>query len=103
MIGGRNELTNLELIERVCQLVDQKLGGGPRRDLIQFVKDRPGHDRRYAINPRKIEDQLHWRPAKRFSRALEETIDWYLANEAWLQGCVSGDYRQYYEQNYGNR
>ena len=103
LVGGRNEMTNLALIEKVCDVIDARLGGETRRGLVRFVKDRPGHDRRYAIDPQKIEDELHWRPSKRFARTLEDTIDWYLANEAWLQGCESGEYLKYYEQNYGHR
>lgn len=103
LIGGRNEMTNLALIEQVCALVDRKLGGQPRRELIRFVKDRPGHDRRYAICPDKIEADLQWQPSRQFARTLEATVDWYLANQAWLANCESGEYQQYYEKNYANR
>jgi dTDP-glucose 4,6-dehydratase len=103
LIGGRNEMTNLALIENVCDLIDKKLGGKSRRELIRFVKDRPGHDRRYAINPQKIEYYLLWQPSRQFTRTLEMTVDWYLANEAWLSACVSGEYQRYYEKNYSQR
>jgi len=103
LIGGRNQMTNLELIGLVCDLLDSRLGGDKRRELISFVSDRPGHDRRYAINPGKIEQELDWRPRHRFEKALEKTIDWYLTNKDWLDACTTGEYRTYYEQNYGAR
>lgn len=103
LIGGRNEQTNLTLIKLVCDLLDSTLGGGPRRELITFVKDRPGHDKRYAIDPSKIETDLSWRTKHRFEKALEQTVTWYIENQAWLDACVTGEYRTYYEKNYGDR
>lgn len=85
-IGARNEWTNLRLIEEICDLIDDlkpDLGGNSRR-LIQFVADRPGHDRRYAIDPLKIETELGWRPARSFRQALRETVQWYLENQDWV-------------------
>jgi dTDP-glucose 4,6-dehydratase len=85
-IGGRAERTNLAVVEAVCDILDQKrprASGRPRRELISFVKDRPGHDRRYAIDPSKIEQELGWRAQETFSSGMERTIDWYLENEWW--------------------
>jgi dTDP-glucose 4,6-dehydratase len=82
-VGARSERTNLQVVEAICDLVDQRLGGGPRRDLIAFVEDRPGHDRRYAIDPSKIERELGWRAAHSFETGLADTVDWFLANEPW--------------------
>ena len=82
-VGARSERTNLQVVETICDLVDERLGGGPRRDLISFVDDRPGHDRRYAIDPTKIEGELGWRPEHDFDSGLAATVDWVLANEWW--------------------
>jgi dTDP-glucose 4,6-dehydratase len=82
-VGARSERTNLQVVEAICDLVDERLGGGPRRDLIAFVEDRPGHDRRYAIDPSKIERELGWRAAHSFETGLADTVDWFLANEPW--------------------
>jgi dTDP-glucose 4,6-dehydratase len=82
-VGARSERTNLQVVEAICDLVDQRLGGGPRRDLIAFVEDRPGHDRRYAIDPSKIERELGWRAEHSFETGLADTVDWFLANEPW--------------------
>ena len=82
-VGARSERTNLQVVEAICDLVDERLGGGPRRGLITFVEDRPGHDRRYAIDPSKIERELGWQPERSFESGLAETVDWYLANEWW--------------------
>lgn len=85
-VGGRAERTNLEVVETICDLLDRKRplpGGGARRDLITFVADRPGHDRRYAIDPAKIEDELGWRAQESFESGLDQTIDWYLENDWW--------------------
>jgi dTDP-glucose 4,6-dehydratase len=91
-IGARNEWPNVRIVERLCDLVDElapHLGGGSRR-LITPVKDRPGHDRRYAIDPAKIEGELGWRPAHSFERGLRETVAWYLANQAWVKAVLAG-------------
>ncbi|MBD3257400.1 dTDP-glucose 4,6-dehydratase, partial [candidate division GN15 bacterium] len=102
-IGGHNELENIELVTRICRLLDEMLGGGPREELITFVKDRPGHDRRYAIDPSFIQQALGWTPRHTVDDGLRETIRWYLDNHDWLEKCVSGEYQQYYEQMYANR
>jgi dTDP-glucose 4,6-dehydratase len=91
-VGARSERTNLQVVEAICSLVDERLGGGPRRDLITFVEDRPGHDRRYAIDPSKIESELGWRAGPSFEAGLAGTIDWYLANEWWWRPIREGKY-----------
>jgi dTDP-glucose 4,6-dehydratase len=96
-IGGCNEMKNLDLVE---MLVDKL---GKSRDLITFVKDRPGHDRRYAIDAAKIMNELGWAPSRDFSQGLQETIDWYLENRSWWETIRSGAYRDYYAQMYGTR
>ncbi|MFM7814447.1 MAG: dTDP-glucose 4,6-dehydratase [Flavobacteriales bacterium] len=100
-IGGLNEW-NIDLVRVVCRIMDEKLNrpAGSSENLIRFVKDRPGHDARYAIDPSKLRNELGWEPTQPFERILEQTIDWYLANEAWLNQVTSGDYRHYYEQQY---
>jgi dTDP-glucose 4,6-dehydratase len=94
-VGGRAERANLAVVETICDLLDARrplTDGRPRRDLIEFVADRPGHDRRYAINPAKIENELGWRAAESFETGLEKTIDWYLANEWWWRPIRDGKY-----------
>ncbi len=104
-VGGRNELPNLRVVEKICDLVDAKApplpDGNPRRSLITFVKDRPGHDRRYAIDCSKIERDLGWRPAETFSSGFERTVDWYLNNSDWCQQVRSGDYQNWIAAHYG--
>jgi dTDP-glucose 4,6-dehydratase len=104
-IGGNNEWQNIDIVHLVCDLVDEKVGRskGESRNLITFVKDRPGHDRRYAIDAAKIKRDLGWTPAYTFEQGIAETIDWYLANQEWVAKVTSGEYRRYYEQQYGNR
>jgi len=102
-VGGHNEVRNIDLVTNLCRILDDEVGGGPREELITFVKDRPGHDMRYAIDASFIADTLGWNPEHNFDDGLRETIRWYLANDEWLQNCVSGDYRKYYETMYGNR
>ena len=99
-IGGHNEWKNIDIVQLVCDILDEKLGRAPgtNRKLITFVKDRPGHDRRYAIDAGKIERELGWRPAYTFERGIAETIDWYLANQAWVAEVTSGAYRDYYKR-----
>lgn len=82
-VGARSERTNLQVVEAICELVDARLGGPSRRSLITFVEDRPGHDRRYAIDPTKIEHELGWRAAESFDSGLARTVDWFLDNEWW--------------------
>ncbi len=92
LVGGHGERTNLQVVEAICDLVDARLGGGPRRELIRFVTDRPGHDRRYAIDPGKTERELGWHPQESFETGLAATIDWYLANRAWWEPIRAGAY-----------
>jgi dTDP-glucose 4,6-dehydratase len=94
-IGARNERTNKELVEDICDLLDELsvTKSGPRRSLIEFVPDRPGHDRRYAINPAKIESQLAWRPAESFQSGLAKTVRWYLENEPWWGDIIRRGYK----------
>lgn len=92
-IGGGAEKTNLEVVETLCDLLDARLDGPSRRDLIEFVTDRPGHDRRYAIDSTRIWEELGWRPAVNFADGLARTVDWYLANRDWWQRIRDGRYR----------
>jgi len=104
-IGGFNEYTNIDLIHLLCDIMDDKLGRkkGQSRKLITFVKDRPGHDKRYAIDATKINKELGWKPSVNFEQGLAKTIDWYLANSQWLQNVTSGNYQKYYDEMYGKR
>ncbi|MEQ8822374.1 MAG: dTDP-glucose 4,6-dehydratase [Sumerlaeia bacterium] len=105
-IGGDNEVPNIELVHALCDLIDEMvapLANGPRRGLVTYVKDRPGHDRRYAIDFSKIERELGWRPRHDFRGALRQTVQWYLDHEGWLASCRSGEYREYYDLNYAGR
>jgi dTDP-glucose 4,6-dehydratase len=102
-IGGNNEWQNIAIVKLVCDLLDSKLDRQPgeNRGLITFVKDRLGHDRRYAIDASKLKDDLGWSPAYTFETGIAETIDWYLANQQWVAEVTSGSYRDYYQQQYG--
>jgi dTDP-glucose 4,6-dehydratase len=106
-IGGNNEKQNLEIVETICDLVDERVGRldnhNPRRSLISFVKDRPGHDRRYAIDAGKIARELDWQPAVSFDDGIRQTINWYLENHPWMAAVVDGSYRKYYQKMYENR
>jgi len=102
-IGASNQLRNIDVVERICGIMDSILGDGPYRKLIKFVKDRPGHDRRYAVDASRLETQLHWKPQFAFDDALRSTVEWYLDNWPWVENCTTGDYRKYYSQNYENR
>ncbi len=104
-IGGFNEWQNIELIKLMCKLMDEKLNRemGDSEKLITYVKDRPGHDRRYAIDASKINKELGWKPSVSFEEGLSETIDWYLNNKEWLQNVTSGNYQTYYQNMYSNR
>lgn len=104
-IGGNNEQPNLRIVETVCDLVDQRLGrpSGTARKLIRHVEDRPGHDRRYAINAHKMRREFGWQPRFDFASALGEVVDWYLANEPWIDAIRSGEYLRFYEQQYAQR
>jgi dTDP-glucose 4,6-dehydratase len=104
-IGGNNEWKNIDIVHLVCDLLDARLGrpAGENRGLIAFVKDRPGHDRRYAIDASRLKCDLGWGPAYTFEQGIAETIDWYLANQEWVAGVTSGAYREYYTQQYGGK
>jgi dTDP-glucose 4,6-dehydratase len=101
-IGGFNEWKNIDLVRLLCRLMDEKLGRGEGESeaLITYVKDRPGHDRRYAIDASKINQELGWTPSVNFEEGLRQTIDWYLQNEAWLTNVTSGAYQHYYQTQY---
>jgi len=101
-IGGWNEKANLEIVHTICDLVDEMSprDGMRRRDLITFVKDRPGHDRRYAMNAEKIERELGWRPKETLESGLRKTVRWYLENGEWLHDVTSGAYRQWIATHY---
>jgi dTDP-glucose 4,6-dehydratase len=104
-IGGFNEWKNIDLVKLLCAQMDKKLGNAPgtSEELITYVKDRPGHDRRYAIDATKINKELGWKPSVTFEEGLAQTIDWYFANEEWLKHVTSGAYQHYYEQMYADR
>jgi dTDP-glucose 4,6-dehydratase len=104
-IGGHNEWKNIDLVHLLCDTMDEKLNRqkGTSRQLITFVKDRAGHDLRYAIDATKIKNELGWVPSVTFEEGLSTTIDWYLANETWLNNVTSGAYRDYYQNQYDNR
>lgn len=101
-IGGFNEWQNIDLVKLLCEIMDNKLGRpeGSSEKLITFVKDRPGHDLRYAIDASKIEKELGWRPSVTFEEGLEKTVDWFLSNEDWLNNVTSGSYKDYYQKQY---
>ena len=103
-IGGDNELQNIELVELLCDLTDELLNRekGHGRKLISFVKDRPGHDRRYAIDATKIKNELNWHPRTNSSEGFRKTVEWYLNNQEWLNKVTSGQYRDYYDRHYGS-
>ena len=101
-IGGFNEWTNIDLIKILCKQMDIALGNeaGTAEGLITYVKDRPGHDKRYAIDANKLKNELGWEPSLQFEEGLEKTIAWYLSNKEWMDNITSGDYQKYYEQQY---
>lgn len=103
-VGGFNEWKNIDLVKELCKQVDEKLGRekGTSEQLITFVKDRPGHDLRYAIDASKINQELGWKPSVTFEQGLSKTIDWFLANQEWLDNVTSGDYQKYYDKQYEN-
>ncbi|MDC0339257.1 dTDP-glucose 4,6-dehydratase [Flavobacteriales bacterium] len=104
-IGGYNEWKNIDIVHLLCDTMDDKLGRekGTSRGLITFVKDRAGHDMRYAIDATKIKDELGWEPSVTFEQGMDKTIDWYLANEEWMENITSGAYMDYYKDQYTNR
>jgi len=105
-VGGWNEKSNLEIVHTVCKLLDE-LAPNPLRPqnsvLITYVKDRPGHDRRYAIDARKLERELGWKPAETFETGIRKTVQWYLDNQGWVNNVLSGNYKQWVEKNYAGR
>ena len=104
-IGGLNEWTNIDLIHLLCRIMDQKLerAEGTSKELISFVKDRAGHDLRYAIDSSRISDELGWSPSLNFEEGLEKTVDWYLENQQWMERVTSGAYQSYYQKQYIDR
>ena len=104
-IGGNNEKENLEVVTRICETLDARLGclpsGEPRSALIRFVKDRAGHDRRYAIDATRCREELDWQPRVSFAEGIDRTIAWYLDNESWMEQVLDGSYQDYYRQMYG--
>ena len=104
-IGGFNEWKNIDLVMLLCSIMDRKLGraAGESAKLITYVRDRAGHDLRYAIDATKIERELGWKPSLQFDEGLERTVDWYLANQAWIEHITSGSYLAYYHEQYNNR
>ena len=105
-IGGLNEKANIEIVHTLCDILDElrPLGADSRissyRDLITYVKDRPGHDRRYAIDATKIEKELNWRPVETFGTGIRKTVEWYLNNADWVEQVISGEYRHWIERQY---
>jgi dTDP-glucose 4,6-dehydratase len=105
-VGGWNEKANLDIVHIVCGLLDElrpQSKGKSYSEQITFVTDRPGHDRRYAIDARKIERELGWKPAETFETGIRKTVQWYLDNQGWVNNVLSGDYRQWLETNYAER
>jgi len=104
-IGGRSEMENIRIVQMICDIVDEiqpPAGGASRRELIAFVKDRPGHDRRYAIDFTKLQDGLHWQPKETFATGLRKTVLWYLENQKWVEQIKSGEYQTWIEEHYGS-
>ncbi|MBU1425686.1 MAG: dTDP-glucose 4,6-dehydratase [Gammaproteobacteria bacterium] len=103
-IGGWNEKTNLEVVHSICAILDDlHPQGAPHTQLITYVADRPGHDKRYAIDANKIANDLGWKPQETFETGLRKTVEWYLANDDWVKGVTSGEYQKWMKQNYGDR
>lgn len=113
-VGGRNEKKNIDIVKLICSLVDERAAKdsglrkeyqleGSRERLIHFVKDRPGHDRRYAIDCTKIERELGWTPGHVFEEGIRKTVDWYIENRPWWEGIISGEYKNYFNLQYGGR
>ena len=104
-VGGLNEWTNIELVKYLCKILDEKLDRekGESEKLITFVKDRAGHDKRYAIDATKLERELGWKPSVKFEEGLKRTVDWYLENSDWVNQIISGSYQEYYKEMYLDR
>jgi dTDP-glucose 4,6-dehydratase len=103
-IGGWNEKRNIDIVHLICDLVDEMAGdrGSSRRELVTYVKDRPGHDRRYAMDARKIERELGWRPKETFETGIRKTVRWYMDNTEWIEGVTTGSYRKWIETQYSS-
>ena len=103
-VGGLNEMANIDVVHAICDILDElRPAARPRRELITYVKDRPGHDRRYAIDCRKLTSELGWRPEESFATGIRKTIEWYLANLRWVESITSGAYREWIDRNYSGR
>lgn len=105
-VGGNTEMENIRIVELICDILDESKGDtdpGSRRELITFVKDRPGHDRRYAIDCKKIKNELGWSPEETLESGLRNTVEWYLENTGWVNSVRSGDYQKWIEKHYGHR
>jgi len=105
-VGGGNQRSNLEVVTTLCSLLDELVPGSkfqPHFELVKFVEDRPGHDRRYAIDARKLEGELGWRAQESFETGLRKTVEWYLGNAAWVEHVTSGAYQHWVKQNYSER
>jgi dTDP-glucose 4,6-dehydratase len=105
-VGGNNELKNLDLVHRICSLMDElapELPVKPAAQLITFVKDRPGHDRRYAIDAHKIQQELNWYPQETPETGLRKTVTWYLAHQDWWLPLLNEDYQSFYQQSYASK
>ncbi len=102
-IGGDNQWKNIDLVRLLCDIVDNQLGTTNSQELIEFVKDRPGHDARYAIDASKIKSELDWKPSVSLEQGLAKTVEWYLSNEEWLKHVTSGQYQEYYQELYSKR
>ncbi|HJV61777.1 MAG TPA: GDP-mannose 4,6-dehydratase, partial [Albitalea sp.] len=102
-VGGKNEIRNIDVVTTVCRKLDalRPRRSGRYEELITYVKDRPGHDRRYAIDPSKIEREIGWQPAETFASGIEKTVTWYLENTAWVASVRNGDYRHWLDKQYG--
>ena len=106
-VGGNSEKQNIEVVETICDILDEKVSllenGQPRRSLIKFVKDRAGHDLRYAIDASKLKNELGWEPSIQFDEGIRMTVDWYLSNSEWVASVMDGSYQEYYDKMYGDR
>jgi len=105
-IGGRSEMANIDVVKTICRLLDELHPTSPvtpHEKLITYVKDRPGHDRRYAIDSSKIERELGWKPVETFESGIRKTVQWYLSHQQWVDNVTSGEYRKWVELNYGER
>lgn len=104
-VGGNSEKQNIDVVRTICDILDEKTAplatGKPRQSLIRFVRDRAGHDRRYAIDATKIKTQLGWEPTLQFEEGIRLTIDWYLQNSDWVSSVLDGTYQEYYKRQYG--